>query len=94
MKVTLNINDQVKVKLTSWGARLLCDYVDNLVAEMFETAVYTNRFLIGCRDLYKKDDDGSYKFTIWELSHIFGPHLFGGCDQIFENNELILCKEV
>lgn len=92
MKVTLNINDQVKVKLTSWGERLLVEHMYRESKYGLDYPIYNPRFV---KDVsYPKGKDGRYTFTLWQIAMIFGEEFYHGCDQIFENNALELVADI
>jgi hypothetical protein len=38
------------------------------------------------------DHAGYYKFPLWELMRIFGPHHFVGDNPCFENNEIVFVR--
>ena len=78
-----NINDQIKVKLTSQGKSIL----DKYITEQLEKVSYLN--LPADYTPYRADSRGYIKFTFWEFTDIFGGHFWNGGPQLLENNEII-----
>lgn len=70
-----NINKQVTVALTEFGATIINDYHNN--------------FNIPCQ--YKPKQaivNIPIKMELWQVMQIFGSHLFNGSKQVFVNNNL------
>lgn len=73
-----NINDEIKVKLTRKGLRFHREYYYEIYKNTnFE---YTEPPV---------DGDGYSTFQLWEVMHIFGKHLYNGCQMPFEANIII-----
>jgi hypothetical protein len=75
MKIEINLNEQVKVKLTSEGERILKEYFNE----------YPNNI----RKATWLDEDGYYVTQLWDFMNIFGSKLYNGQRQLFVNNKLI-----
>lgn len=73
MKVILNSNDRVRVKLTNRGRQILEKYYGKWI-ELESFVPYT------------QDAAGYYKFHLWELMQIFGPSMYMGMEVPFEHN--------
>jgi hypothetical protein len=76
MKVLVNANEQVKVKLTDKGKDIFYHQYD-------ETNKSYGREVIKPY-FHEVDKDGYTKFVLWELMRIYGQHLSNGCDIPFE----------
>ena len=44
--------------------------------------------------LIKIDEHKFYKTSLWEIMHIFGGHVYNGCQIPFENNAIMLAVSV
>ena len=73
-----NINNEVKVKLTAEALAIH--------RRKFEELHKTYPHALGEYAPPKVDADGWSKFQLWQLMHDFGPHMFCGSDQLFEDN--------
>jgi len=82
-----NINDCVKVKLTSQGKAVL----QQQLAERVQRWNCENRCPYQSRP---KDANGYIKFQMWELMHIFGNDFYNGCQIPFETTVLIEDKDL
>lgn len=72
MQVKMNLNDGVKVKLTSFGETILSLYYGKYSDGVYEIPL---------------DDDEYYCTQMWNLMSIFGKHIkFGSTDQPFDMN--------
>jgi len=72
MKLKLNLNDQVKVRLTKRGLIVLNKYCEGVL-------------------LPKPDENGYYKFSLWELANIFGNEFHNGqMKPSIVNNEIVV----
>lgn len=73
MKLILNSNDRVRVKLTEKGQEILTKYYGAWIhLESFQP--------------HTPGKDGYYKFHLWELMEIFGPSMHLGMEVPFEGN--------
>lgn len=71
----LNVNSQVKVKLTKFGLEALKKWQN----ETF-----------GCC-VIDVDDNGYYETQMYKLMRIFGGYMkFGSTDMVFEDNNIII----
>ncbi len=66
--VTINLNAEVMIQLTDAGKQWYCDQ---------EARFGIDRVLSEHR-LSNKDQNGWYKFMLWEFMEIFGPALHAG----------------
>jgi hypothetical protein len=71
-----NVNDEVRVKLTSFGRS-----IHRLQWEAREQSV---RELLGAYEPPIEDSEGWSTWQLWELMHSFGAHCFNGCIIPFE----------
>ena len=89
MKFSMNVNDQVLVKLTEGGKAKHKQYYADIFAQLFED--WESRF-------YSEPDvdfRGYTKFQMHEIMNIFGPTMFNGSrDMPFENNEIVFIDTV
>jgi hypothetical protein len=75
--LTINLNDTVRVRLTERGRRVLHDQRSALFAGASEE--------IRARLLHlEEDSEGWSKWTLWELMHEFGRHMYNGADLVVE----------
>jgi hypothetical protein len=81
-ETTFNMNDYARVRLTQAGIELVEKYERQFDSSMPEHL----------RGYVKQPEmDGSYKFRLWELMHIFGPVFYlGNFTMPFEDNNLII----
>lgn len=78
MNITINLNNVVKVKLTSFGEALLSKYLlkkykslgGSLMPEVASHA--SERALMSLWNDYARDSDGYRSFQLYDLMHIFG----------------------
>lgn len=74
---TINLNDTVRVRLTERGRRLLHEQRNALFAGASEQ--------IKARLIpLEEDSDGRSEWTLWELMHEFGRHMYNGADLVVE----------
>ena len=76
----ININDEIKVKLTGYGKKKHCEHYIEYTPDIFSTD----------KIIPKVDKEGYTKYQLWEFMNIFGIHLYNGAKQVIENNEIIL----
>lgn len=63
---TINLNQQIRVKLNSEGLKILLEYHMKYSIPNFDTREYV---------LSKVDENGYYEVQLWEFMHIFGEHI-------------------
>jgi hypothetical protein len=84
MNFKININERVKVKLTSVGKDILYDRHEEL-----NKMIRAN----GSKGLgefeLKTDDEGYTSFSIWELMNTFGSHMHMGLPVPFETEVIM-----
>ena len=74
MNITVNLNDFVKVKLTSYG-------------ESFYNEFYTMYGITAPKII--KDDNGYTSFQLWRFIEIFGSKIYMGSKNVIEPLEII-----
>jgi hypothetical protein len=76
MKIEINLNDPIKVKLTELGV--------NILKEIKE---YTKKkYNLSDDDFnYKVDDEGYYHTQLWCFMNEFGDHLGNGFENVIEH---------
>jgi hypothetical protein len=77
MDVTINVNDYVWVRLTSFGEVWLRRDLKDMMAHEEVDEHIENNF---------KPKDGWTRFRLYELINIFGSPVFG--ETVFEDNEI------
>ena len=75
--MTFNINDNVRVRLTEHGRKILKQQYDEAVNRC--PALKTFPF-----ESYKSDADGWSEFTIWDLMKRFGTSMGNGWEMPFD----------
>lgn len=83
----MNINDDVRVKLTDDGWRMLEEHFQEGERILPLGADHVQRMI----EMYRRrtDADGWTTFQLWDLMHIFGPELYMGNMKIpFDRNEI------
>jgi len=75
----MNINEDVKVKLTESGKVKFREYL--LDTYNADENVIT---------LYKPDINGYTIFQLWDFMRIFGPHMYVGGEALFEENDVYI----
>jgi hypothetical protein len=86
----ININDEVKVKLTENGREIYFHKDDeHRKQEVAEKGYYPPYF----QPQYPRvDDEGYTTFQIWELMQIYGKHI-NVCSLPFKNTEMIVIQQ-
>lgn len=78
MKITKNLNNWIKVRLTSYGRQVF-------------TAHY---LIFGMKPpIIKVDDNGYSTFQLWKFIEIFGAHIYMGAQNVIEPSEMIKEEE-
>lgn len=72
MTTTYNINSEVEVILTEYGAKILTEYWKE-----FQKTAHIKR-------TFKEGD--TYNIELWHLMSIFGDHLYNGGENAFKDN--------
>jgi hypothetical protein len=85
----MNINDVVWFRLTDEGIKRYKEYLLNF-SKGFPQKLQD--LFIKSYDELEPDEHGYIELQLWEVMHIFGPHLYVGSHPLFVNNE-ILFKE-
>lgn len=71
----VNINEYIKVKLTTYGLEVYRDYIDletpKSLLEKYPSFYYAHI-------MPKIDEKGYYKFQLWEFMNIFGEYFHNG----------------
>jgi hypothetical protein len=91
MAIAININEQVRVKLTDYGREVEQKYLRTLFAGSMTrlSAQERERFVRDCTR--EADVLGYSKWQLWELMQVFGSELFNGQPkQLFEKNDLYI----
>ena len=84
MKLELNFNDRVKVKLTEEGKKKLIEY---------NTAQGIISWEESKEFVESKIKDGYYELMLWEIYEMFGDSIHNGTTkQYIENNKIIIEK--
>lgn len=83
-----NINDKIKVKLTTHGKDILDKDVENILP-IIKTCISDKTYYP-----YHTDNEGYTKFQLWDFMRIFGSYFCNGCPPIIENNEIIFMPEI
>jgi hypothetical protein len=73
-EVKINLNDTVKVILTTAGEARYSKYMHEIKERCG---------LVEMHDTRPANRDGKRSFQLWELMHIFGQQLFNGCEVPF-----------
>ena len=76
----ININDDVKVRLTNDGRSYLLGYGEAFYSD------YPATFA----KLMLRDSDGYVTMQLWKLMEIFGKYMWHGAKQMFVNNEILI----
>jgi hypothetical protein len=86
MKIEININESIKVKLTDKGFNIL-----NKIREYQK-----EKYHLSDSDLpdLKIDSEGYYHTQLWCFMNDFGEYLFHGADNIIEPLNIIIEREV
>jgi hypothetical protein len=79
----VNLNDQVYVTLTPEGEKILRARHEKDIITVRDVFPNARQLVEG-----QHKEGNKYKFSLWELCSIFGPHLYNGCKIPFENNKL------
>lgn len=83
----MNMNDQVRVKLTPYGMNCLRSHLIeyNNFREQFAAAPLPFT-------LPTTDAEGYMTWSLWELMNIFGKYHSVGHPVIFEDNSVLVCE--
>lgn len=72
----VNINDDVRIRLTEYGLSVLDGYFANL----------------NLPNTIEPDEDGYYTMQLWDILNYFGDHTYMGCRQsLFDNKIEFMC---
>lgn len=82
----MNLNDEVKVKLTVLGIRAYIDYMDSANKKGKPPVFKPADCIPGI------DSEGYTTFHLWELFRIFGQYIYMGCDPVFENLTIVMYR--
>ena len=73
-----NINDEIKVKLTEKGIKVLNAYYIN---------AYQRKYF------YCPDENGYYRLQLWVFMNIFGPYMHIGNNDMFEDMNILINED-
>jgi len=86
MKIPINLNEEIKVKLTDHGKDIYYhrfDHLKNAYSRLLcEPAAYPI-----------VDDDGYTSFQLWVFIELYGPHMGMTLPPVIENNTIIYDTE-
>ena len=83
--MTINMNDFVSVKLTEDGKIILESYRWSM------KHILESKGLKGFDlPVPKPDENGCFRFQLWNLMYIFGPYIGMGMPIPFENNAVVI----
>ena len=87
--IKLNLNDEVKVKLTQEGMEYYCNKHNSIYKDMPELL---EKYKFEIKDLYlKQDKEGYIKFQLHELFLAFGSECYVGSGiSYFDRNEILI----
>lgn len=83
MKVVLNMNESVKVKITDFGIKVLKQRHDELNEKIKARGGKGTKFEL------KLDEDGYYTTQLWHLMNIFGEYAGLAAEPPFDINIVI-----
>lgn len=89
MDLTININDPVKVRLTSYGVGILREKHETLNAAIVNSG---GRGLLSFE--VPLDAEGYYNTQLWCLMQAFGDHIRMGTDLPFEANIILKAVKI
>ena len=82
--MNFNINDYVKVRLTTNGHQVYAAYKKKQEADIRAAGVELESY-----DRHPEDASGWSQWQLWELMMIFGPHLYHGGPLMFNTTIII-----
>jgi len=86
-EIKFNINEEVKVKLNAYGLNIYTE-------KMEKVNEWLNSVHGKCVKMEVKIDENGYtKFQLWDLMHLFGPHMVLGMDIPFTDTEIVFLVE-
>ena len=91
MLKTLNLNADVKVKLTEIGRRAYHKHQQTLVDIGYSTSKEIADIMLAP---LPEDENGYVTLQLWELMMFFGSKTYLGCQPMFDMNVLIDEKEL
>ena len=77
----INLNDKIKVKLTTYGQNIHLDYYRDIL-EKYSTDIFEK--YPSLRQVLKIDQDGYTEYQLWEFINIFGDHICMGAQNVIE----------
>lgn len=85
MKVKINLNEMVKVRLTQFGKDIYIHQYDEVL----------NKYplLKISRPEIKVDENGYTKFILWEFIELYGPYMTIGGPEVIKPLEIIYEEE-
>ena len=81
MKVKINLNDIVKVKLTDYGKEIYYHRHDGLIECMRYHGIESTTIK---PSFPKEDDEGKSKFQLWDFIELYGEHIGMGKSNVIE----------
>lgn len=75
---SFNINDYIKVKLTSYGCKTHIEYYSKYLPKSLMLNPKNYMPVI--------DEEGFTKYQLWEFMNIFGEHMTMTAEQVIQNN--------
>lgn len=81
--MNINLNDEIRVKLTPFGLKRHKDAWNLLTNEAFHI----------CYRAPSIDSNGYSTFQLWEFMNIFGQFLYNGAENVIENNLIEITGE-
>ena len=83
-KNKINLNNKVKVKLTSLGVKIHFDHY-NKVNEEYQKQIVKMTY---CMPVI--DEEGYTEYQLWEFMNIFGNHLYNGSENVIFPIEIMV----
>ena len=84
-RITVNLNDKIKCRLTDRGKDIYYHQYDDLNKKLNWLPPIEPRY----PDV---DEDGFTKIQLWKFARIFGPHMGVGAPAIVENMCIVLTE--
>ena len=81
MKVKINLNETVKVKLTQFGK--------DIYTHQYNEIINKHPLLKISRPEIKVDEKGYTEFTLWEFMNLYGPYMTIGTPEVIKPLEII-----
>jgi len=85
----ININDNIKFKLTKHGKKVLLDWVEDAF-KLYEDDKICMDLKEVSKSFVNPIGNGYHEAQLWQFMNIFGEKIYNGAEPVIKNNAIIL----